>query len=264
MKKSSVLATILLILTCVMLASCKSKTESADYSAIADLDGKVIGMVEAPTTVAVEQINQMMGANFISIATYPTYNETLMALKSDRIDAAVVSKPQGLYTVQTDPTLKFIAGNGKSPLRVSMLTVTENTELLAQINDAIQALKDSGELDALNEKYIEDVSIEEVTLPATIEGAKTIQVGVSGDMPPFDYVSADGKPSGYNVALMGAIASKAGFNVEFVTISFSAKFSALLSDRIDVFFFHYGVLSQEGVTMTDVYYSDLTGGFIVK
>ncbi|MDR0948193.1 MAG: transporter substrate-binding domain-containing protein [Lachnospiraceae bacterium] len=264
MKKSSILYTIVLVLTCVILASCKSKTESADYSAIADLDGKVLGMVETPTTVTIEQINQMMDANLKSVATFPTYNEALMALKSDRVDAINVSKPQAEYTIQTDSSYKYIVGNGKTPIQVSMLTTTNNTELLGQINDAIKALKNSGELDALNEKYIANVSIEAVSLPSVKEGVQTIQVGVSGDMPPFDYLSASGKPSGFNVALMGAIADYAGFNVEFVTVPFSAKFSALLSDRIDVFFFHGGILSQDDVIATDVYYENLEGGLLVK
>jgi ABC-type amino acid transport substrate-binding protein len=263
MKNGRFLIAILLILSLTFLVSC-GKPASTNYNTYADLDGKILGMFETPNPVPVERINEMMGTNFESVVTYPTYNEALMALKSGRVDAVNVIKPQAEYTVKTDKSYRFIAGNGKNPLQVNMLTKAEDTELLGQINDAIKALTDSGELSTLNEIYIENTSTEEVALPAAIEGAETIKVGVSGDMPPFDYLSADGKPSGYNVALMGAIAEHAGYNVEFVAVPFSSKFSALLSDRINVFFFHGGIVTHESIASTDVYYANLTGGLLVN
>jgi ABC-type amino acid transport substrate-binding protein len=263
LKNRRILVTILLALSLVLLASC-GKPVSANYNTYADLDGKILGMVETPIILSLDRVNEMMGANFASITTYPTYNEALMALKSGRVDAINVAKPQADYTIKTDSSYKFIPGGGKTTTRVSMLTTTADAELLGQFNDAIKALTDSGELATLNETYIENVSIEEVALPAEIEGAETIKVGVSGDVPPFDYLSADGNPSGYNVALMGAIAGYAGFNIEFVTVPFSTKFSALLSDRIDVFFFHGGILSHDSIAATDVYYENLGAGLLVN
>jgi ABC-type amino acid transport substrate-binding protein len=263
MKKMRIFAAILLALTLAILPSC-GKPASANYNTYADLDGKILGMVETPVVLSLDQVNEMMGASFASITTYPTYNEALMALKSGRVDAVNVAEPQADYTIKTDPSYKYIAGGGKTTTRVSMLTTTADTELLGQINGAIKALTDSGELATLNETYIDNVSIEEVALPAKIEEAETIKVGVSGDMPPFDYLSADGNPSGYNVALMGAIAREAGFNIEFVTVPFSTKFSALLSDRVDVFFFHGGIISHDSIAATDVYYENLGAGLLVN
>jgi ABC-type amino acid transport substrate-binding protein len=262
-KNLRIFITILLTLSLAILPSC-GKPAAANYNTYADLDGKILGMFEMPNPIPVEQINEMMGTNFESVVTYPTYNEALMALKSGRVDAVNVVKPQAEYTVKTDKAYKYIAGSGENPVQVTMLTKAEDTELIGKINDAIKALTDSGELNALNETYIINVSTEEIALPAAMEGADTIKVGVSGDMPPFDYLTADGNPSGYNVALMGAIAEHAGFNIEFVTVPFSTKFSALLSDRIDVFFFHGGVITHESIASTDVYYANLTGGLLVN
>jgi ABC-type amino acid transport substrate-binding protein len=263
MKNRRVFTAILLILSMVFLVSC-GKPAPANYNTYEDLDGKVLGMFEMPNQLSVEQINALMGTNFESVATFPTFNEALMALKSGRVDAVNVTKPQAAYTIKTDTSYKFIAGSGENPLQVTMLTSNKNMRLLAQINSAIKTLTDTGELDTLNKTYIEDVSVEEVALPPVIEGADTIKVGVSGDMPPFDYLTADGKPSGYNVALMGAIAREAGFNIEFVAIPFSTKLSALVSDRVDVFFFHGGISSHESIVSTDVYYANLSGGLLVN
>ncbi|MDR2743225.1 MAG: transporter substrate-binding domain-containing protein [Treponema sp.] len=63
-------------------------------------------------------------------------------------------------------------------------------------------------------------------------------VGISGDLPPCNYISADGKPAGFNVALMDALSQVLSKNVQFVTVPSDARFSALLSKnarRMDLF-----------------------------
>ena len=42
----------------------------------------------------------------------------------------------------------------------------------------------------------------------TFEGAETIRVAVTGDLPPIDYVAADGKAAGFNTALLAEIAKR--------------------------------------------------------
>lgn len=263
MKKVAFLA--LTMVMAFFIVGCSQAAEpAAQEDVLSATDGKVFGFIEVPGTITVDQINALMGTNFSSMNQYPTYIEALSALKSERVDAIMLPVPQGQYAVKTDPTLALIAGIKMNPVQVSMLTQSGSTDLLNQINAALAALKESGELDALNEKYIVDTIVDDAQAPEVVAGQDTVVVGISGDTPPFDFVAADGTPDGYNVALMNAIAKEAGFNVEFVNVPFSAKFSALLSDRIDVFFFHGGMLSQDGVVATDVYYADLAGGLLVR
>lgn len=89
-----------------------------------------------------------------------------------------------------------------------------------------------------------------------LEGADTLYVGISGDVAPLDYVSADGTPAGFNVALMNEIGRLLGKNIEFVVVSTDAKFSSILSGKIDAFFWHISILPlPETIAVTDSYYS---------
>jgi len=74
-------------------------------------------------------------------------------------------------------------------------------------------------------------------------------------LPPYDYISADGKPAGFNVALMSEISRVLEKNIKFVTIPSEARYSALLSSarRMDLFFWFYGNLENDRLVLTDTY-----------
>ncbi len=59
---------------------------------------------------------------------------------------------------------------------------------------------------------------------------------MSGDAPPLDYVAADGRPAGYNIALLGEISKIINKNIEIVSLESNAKYTALEAKKIDVFF----------------------------
>ena len=60
-------------------------------------------------------------------------------------------------------------------------------------------------MDTLIETYITNISVN-TSGDSPQNGEETYVVGVTGDLPPLDYVAADGTPAGFNVALMDAIA----------------------------------------------------------
>lgn len=213
----------------------------------------------------VEELMETLFPGKYEVVVYPTTNETLAALKSGRVDASIATEDYADFIMKGDDTLRFIP-NDIPPASLSMLTREADTDLTAKLNDAIEALKENGTLDALYAQYVTAASPDDVPQAPVIEsvqGAETVTVGISGDVPPHDYVSVDGKPSGYNVALMGEIARLAGFTVEFETIAFGTKFAALLSGRIDLFFLHAGYTSFEGIVATSAYDEDVRLGVLM-
>ena len=99
-------------------------------------------------------------------------------------------------------------------------------------------LKADGTLDRLVENelqaYIES-DPEPVVLPKFGFG-RTIKIGVTGDLPPMDHVAANGKPAGFNMALLAEIASRAQVNIEVVHIETGARPMALSSGKVDAVF----------------------------
>ena len=67
-------------------------------------------------------------------------------------------------------------------------------------------------------------------------GADTIKVAVTGDLPPIDFVLADGRPAGFNTAVLAEIGKRLRLNIELLNIDSGARAAALASGRADVIF----------------------------
>ena len=119
----------------------------------------------------------------------------------------------------------------------------------------------------LIETWLSDEALQQDPKPEDLEeipDAETIRVGISGTLPPMDYATADGRPGGFNVALFGEISKLLGKNVEFVTVDPDAKFMALSSGTIDLFFWNfYGRFISEDYEISQPYLTDY-GAFLIR
>ena len=98
------------------------------------------------------------------------------------------------------------------------------------------------------------------------DGAKTIKVGVTGDVPPMDFVASNGKAAGFNIALLAEIANRAQVNIELVQVDTDARAMALSSGKVDAVFWTRSVTCKEcnktfaenieGTLVTESYFSD--------
>jgi ABC-type amino acid transport substrate-binding protein len=150
----------------------------------------------------------------------------------------------------------------------SMMTLDTNTEVYNIRNNAIKVMKEEGTLDALIENelkaYIESDPVAK-DLP-DFDGAQTIKIGVTGDLPPMDFVAANGKAAGFNIALLTEIANRAQVNIDLVQIETASRPMALSSGNVDAVFWTKGTECPvcgaedaekvEGTLVTESYYSD--------
>ena len=137
-------------------------------------------------------------------------------------------------------------------------------ELVKQFNDAILSMREDGTLAILQAKYIYDAGIGD---PDAIEFRKfgnvdrTITVAVTGDLPPIDYVDAEGFAAGFNTAVISEIGKRLKVNINLVNIDAGARASTLASGRADAVFWiqgHRDVKKHsdipEGITLSTPYY----------
>ena len=171
---------------------------------------------------------------------YDSLTDMLMAL--NRGDIVVLETDQN--------TVRYIVSRNEgivdrppylnpNNLFFSILLRGEDVELRDQISDCIVRMKEDGTIEALRQRYIEDV-IEgddpDAVAPEVLPDARTIRVAVTGDRPPMDYVSAGGEPMGFNTALSAEIAKRLGVNIEFVTVDCAARGVALATGVCDIVF----------------------------
>ena len=129
-----------------------------------------------------------------------------------------------------------------------MVVLSENPELCEALNSAIAHVQETGTLEALTIAMIKGTPVDVPEYDAD----KTLYVGVTGDIPPIDYVDETGTPVGFNVNLMTEIGAYLGYKIEFVQLSKNAIIAALASGRIDVVFWQEQSLSPEMLELLGV------------
>ena len=139
----------------------------------------------------------------------------------------------------------------------------KNAQLRDRFNEALKGMKNSGMLALIENKYITELDVNNIT-PVEFEkfdDAETITVAVTGDMPPIDYVAADGTPAGYNTAVLSEIGRRLHINIKLLDIDTGARVSALTSGRADVVFWFQSSVDNKfkadvpaGIILSEPYY----------
>ena len=176
------------------------------------------------------------------ITYYDNLNSMEMGIESGSVDQISLYISVAKYIIANNDKFEFF-GNEQVFKDLSdsfcFAVRKEDTALKANLDKVIGEMKADGSLDKLVKEYITDVDNGQapsaIEIPTT-DGADTIKFGVTGDLPPLDYVSAEGTPAGFNTAILSEIAKRLGKNIEIIDIDSGARASALASKNIDVVF----------------------------
>ena len=184
---------------------------------------------------------------------YDSLDSMLMALNAGDIEGMEIYETTAKYLCANNSELTY--GNHDNLDRTTkaadilfkgilvndfaFLMMEDHAALRDEFNTAIAAIKEDGTMGKLVSAYI-DGAIEGKEIPTfeieKIDGAETIKVGITGDLPPMDYIAPDNTPAGFNTALLAEISKRIGKNIELVQIHSAARSSALASGVVDVVF----------------------------
>ena len=212
----------------------------------------------------------------VNVAKYTvTYYDNLklmqMGIESGSVDQISLYKSVGDYVIANNNKFEVVTGD------ITIKNYSDNfcfavrkdeAQLKADLDKVIGEMKSDGSLEKLTNDYI--VNVDKGKEPPKIEipmtdGADTIKVGVTGDLPPLDYVSEDGTAAGFNTALLAEVAKRLGKNIEVVQIDSGARAAALSSQKIDVVFWVVvpnadkmpnDIDKPEGVELSEPYFKD--------
>ena len=251
------------------LSACGTKDGSGDaltsQSTSADLDGKILAsfVTPIPEEEFETMINERIGGTLKDVMVVPSPGEMALLIQNGQADAGATHVYNAKYIAARNPDLTYFTG---VEMECSMV-FEKGSDLKEQVDRALEELEANGVLAELIETWLSDEALRQDPKPEDLEeipDAETIRVGISGTLPPMDYAAADGKPGGFNVALFGEISKLLGKNVEFVTIDPDAKFMALSSGTIDLFFWNfYGRFISEDYEISQPYLRD-HGAFLIR
>ena len=259
-KKFSLLLTILMMMS--MISGCGDNAAEKIKNSIK------IGLIAQLNTTPeqMDEVMELMGVD-TQMTYYDTFTSMQMALSSKNIDevqtyksvAKYMTAQNSQFEIKKEQTVKLVDS-------FCCAMRDEDVDLKNDFDSAINAMKNDGALDNLIKTYITDLESDPPTVDiAKIDGADTIKVGVTGDLPPLDLVLANGKPAGFNTAVLSEISKRINKNIELIQIDSAARAAALTSKQVDVVF--WIVVPQDdkrptnmdkpaGVSVTTSYYQD--------
>lgn len=202
--------------------------------------------------------------------------DLVMALQAGQIQAADLPMEVAMYVAAHNDGLQMISPL-KNPMDIldldnvmdilcdsvfccdlSFMTTEENSALLAEINRAAMEIYEDGTEDQLYETYVinamENEPVVEDIQPT--EGWEIIRVIVTGDLPPIDYMTADGKPAGFNVALLREIGKRLQKNIELIPADAASRSLLLSSGEADIAFWTRSSADLAGMADLGVAYDD--------
>ena len=202
------------------------------------------------------------------VSFFDSISEMLMALNSGRIERIEFPKPVGEYFLNqnknSDEYVALYYAEGVNDYCLSM-GFTKGNKWFESFNGTIKAMNEDGTMLLLKAKYAGKNVKQDELKPIKFENfpdAETVKIAITGDMPPIDYIDADGTAAGFNTAILAEISRRLKINIELVSITTGSRAAALSSGRVDgVFWFWYNKSATkhrdipENVVLTEPYYS---------
>lgn len=185
---------------------------------------------------------------------YDNLKTMQLGIDSGQIEEISLYKSVADYIVASNDKYEIVPDNALNKIEYSFcFAVKKDSQTLkADLDKIVENMKADGTLDKLVKEYITDVDeakIPKVDIPH-FDGAETIKVGITGDLPPLDLILPDNTPAGFNTAMLAEVAKRLNKNIELIQIESSARASALTSNIVNMVF--WAVVPMGGEIPKDI------------
>ena len=167
------------------------------FASTACADAKRVGVLLAPGAQEKIAHRQAEHAVEIEYTYYDNLASALLGLQRGHVDVFGSEGAAAEYIVLRHENMAMTAPSDRLQIDYAMMTMTDKQEIFDILDGALREMKADGTIDRLIENelraYIE-TDAEPKELPH-FEGAQTIRIAVTGDVPPMDFITASGKPA---------------------------------------------------------------------
>lgn len=235
---------ILAILICLSVAGCGKDDDSKPLAveSVEDLAGTTIG-VQIGTTGAIYAEDFVAENPGTEVIRYNKGADAVQALKQQKIDAVLIDEQPALAFVEKNNELT-IADEEFAVEEYAIGIAKENTELLYQINDALEAIKVNGTMNEIVANYIGDEKGEHPyeSPEGLTRGNGTLTMATNVAFPPYEYYE-DKTAVGIDIDMMQAIADYLNMDLVVSDMEFDSVIMAVQSGKADV--------AAAGLTVTE-------------
>ena len=168
-----------------------------------------------------------------NVDQYQRYVDAITAVKQGKVQGAIMDLGPAQKIVETNPDL-MIYEDALTEENYAFGIKKGNAELLEQVNEALAELDESGELQAIFDKYINDEegAGDDIDLNAGAAGGKLI-MGTESGFAPYEMRKGD-SVVGIDVEIMAAVAKAIDMELQIEDMQFNALIPAVDSGKIDI------------------------------
>lgn len=235
---------VLLALLALLAAGCGDDDESTSgdtgITSVDDLGGVIVGAQDGTTGETYANDETDAG----EVRGFPEGPDALAALSTGQVEAVIIDLPVAAEAIETQGGFEVAEEITTNEL-YGFAVAEDNPGLRAEMNTALQEMKDDGTLTELYQQYfvvdppdsVLDGTNELADPPAEGETPTLIEEGVLtiGLDTPYSPFAVGQPPdaSGYDVDVMDAIAERIGLTPEYTDTSFETIFGDVQSGRYD-------------------------------
>ncbi|MBX3009325.1 MAG: ABC transporter permease subunit [Melioribacteraceae bacterium] len=189
-----------------------------------------------------------------TILQYKSPSEILLAVKSQKVDAAFYTTETLREMIRSDNEIKIL-GDTLFAVPIGMGFNKENTKLREQFNSFLRLIKSNGEYQEMVNRWLINGEYEMPELKKTITSGTLVVGTVSDKGLPFTVIQ-DGKMIGFDIELVERFASHIGKELKLVDMEFGSLIIAAASKKIDMIASTLMITEErkKQIDFSDVYY----------
>ena len=232
-KKMKMFRKILLVLLLLLpLAGCgSSEKDESVIENIDELNGRNMGCMSG--SIFDVLIEKTFPAS--EIIYFGSRSELLLVLTTNKIDGFVSDEPVAMMMVKQNGEVTYL-DEAIGEVNYGICFSNESKDKLAQFNDYLKKLDDSGELETLQEKWINPEGASKKKGEYDLDGRNgTLRCVTTPDAAPFSFVS-NNDYQGYEAQLLYGFAQEYGYDIEISTVSFDALLTSVAMNKYDIAF----------------------------
>ncbi len=211
-----------------LLCSCKSESSGPIYN-LEELHGIMVGMVGGTTHEGYVRSDFPNAKPVV----YDNTTDLILALKNKKIEVAAFDAFAWKEIEKNNPDINAYAPHWHDE-PFGMIFNKSNTALLGQFNAFLAEMVESGELQELVDKWVNDGDSSEMPdLSGVPRSGEPLKVACTGTTPFFDFVR-DGESCGLDIDLVQRFAAYLGRPIEFNLMNFGGLVASTSSGIVDI------------------------------
>ena len=232
--------------------SAAAVTASAgDGDVFAQLEGKTAGVMSGTPQ------DQIIKGNVrdVTLQYFSSSSDMTLALETDKIDYFVLSSTNYPGFAEQYPDFGYISQ--------PMITYetgaifpknSRGDELRSEFNAYVARIRESGELEELQRRWLVSGDYEDIDIPESGENG-SVTMATSTTLKPFSFMR-DGRPAGFDVAIVAGFCREAGLGLTIENVDFAGMLSGIAAEKYDI---AAGMISKTeertgSVSFSDAYY----------